>query len=457
MMTTRQPRLFGGLTAAVLIMTAGVTAHARTTHVPRKVTRAIEKLLPDSTVQSCSRMTRDGRVYYNVTLRWIGSTAKVRASAAGVLDNIELRSPGEDIPADLQESIAQMRRNGAKVTITRRERGAGARRRKALDGPAVYQEISISPAPSPWLIPVGGEAPRKVKLPPKVEATITRSFPGATVISLERERENGVRINEVNLKRNGLRIEVEVDRYGNIGEVERRVDPEDLPAELARTVARVTKRKGVKIRIERHERWGRARNGRFVQLRKPKVFYQVKIRGARRRRSINWRPSGEHALSAKVAAAARRKYPRGVVTEVEPVTKEGVDAYEVKLILDGQDIEATFASGGALVEETTDGDIRSLPDAVIEVLAKKAPRAQIVRLEKDRLFAVTDNGKLSRLDPPEVVYEIRLLRGRARGAIEVSEDGKVVEDIEWDGPHDDDIGDDPEDDDDDHDDDDDDD
>ena len=267
-------------------------------------------------------------------------------------------------------------------------------------------------------------------LPAVVAGALKKAFPNATITSVDRETENGVRYYEVNLLLNGERIEVEVDAFGGIGEIERRISIDEAPAELVEALAAAIKGGG-RIRIERHERWGTARGGRFVQLAEPRVFYEIKWYSDEGTRTAQWRPKAGADLPEKVAAAIMAAFPGAVITEVEKEREGGIDLFEVELIHNGQDMEVEVSTCGVLMEVETDVSAKELPSAVLDTITKASEGGTITSVERAEIRALVKDGKLVTLDPPEVVYEAELRKDDKEAEVEVAEDGTLLEEPEW--------------------------
>jgi len=121
------------------------------------------------------------------------------------------------------------------------------------------------------------------QLPAAAARTLTEKFPGATILSVGREREEGVRYYEVNLRRGKDRIEVEIAPDGSIGEIESVVTLSGLPKAHQKRI-REAVGKGKIRRVEKHVRVGRGKNGVFAPLKTPVGFYEVKCYAGDRRR-----------------------------------------------------------------------------------------------------------------------------------------------------------------------------
>ena len=266
------------------------------------------------------------------------------------------------------------------------------------------------------------------RLPDEVRESIRKAFPSAIVTGYGRETENGVRFYEVNLRQSDLRIEVEVDKYGGIGEIERRVSLNEAPQELLDAIAKVADKNGP-IRVERHERWGVARNGRFVALQIPRVFYEVKLRIRGQRRELQWRPQRPNDLPELVDEAVKEKFPRAVITEAEKENEDGVELYQIAVIQDGGDTEMTLSPNGVVVEIETRISRRDLPQAVSAAVAGTVGRGRLGKVTRLDVHALTDTGNLVELDRPRQLYEVQYVPTGGKGKVETlfSADGIVME------------------------------
>lgn len=292
-------------------------------------------------------------------------------------------------------------------------------------------------------------------LPEAVKTAVNKAFPNATIRSFGRERESGVRYYEVNLLLNGNRIEVEVDSQGGIGEIERRISVDEAPEKLRKAAAEFIADGGI-VRIERHERWGRRRDGRFDPLPEPHVFYEVKLSMRGKNEEGVWMPERPRLPDA-VEAKVEQAFSGAVLLEGLEREEGGVKLYSVLMVKDAQDTRAELAEDGTILSVETAVDAATLPEAVVASMRQAAGEAAVRQVTRREVRARVEDGKVKALAPPEIVYGARLLKGRMIGRITVAADGKVLEELQWrameDDPDDD--ADDDDDDDDDEDDDDD--
>ena len=266
-------------------------------------------------------------------------------------------------------------------------------------------------------------------LPEAVEEAVRKAFPDAEIRSFGQERESGVRYYEVNLVLDGHRVEVEVDKYGGIGEVERRVSLDELPEALADSIREARGPHG-RIRIERHERWGVGRDGRFAPLETPRLFYEIKVYVGGKHPSMTWRPQPA-SLPEQVKTAIEKRFPNAVVIDVVKETEETGVIYEINLVQNSRDIEVEAAPDGTLLEIETPAATRDLPQPVIEAVRKAAGDGEIRRVSRIDILAEAVEGGIRPLEEPAVAYEIQVIKGDRRAEIEVTEDGRVLEPIEW--------------------------
>lgn len=267
-------------------------------------------------------------------------------------------------------------------------------------------------------------------LPAAVREAVRQAFPTATIRGFGRETENGVCYYEVDLVRNGQRIEVEVDAEGGIGEIERRITLEEAPRELAEAVTKAI-RNGGSARIERHERWGVARDGRFVKLDKPRVFYEVKLDIGKLKSAARWRPPREVGVPEGIVAAIKAAFPRAVITEIEEENEEGVTVYEAAIIQDGQDMEVKVSRDGALIEVESAIAVKDVPPAALAAIRKAAGTGTIAKVERVEIRAEAKGRSFVALDRPVVVYEAELRKGDLEAEVQVAADGKVLRAARW--------------------------
>ena len=268
------------------------------------------------------------------------------------------------------------------------------------------------------------------RLPQDAADTIAKSFPNAKIQKVARERENGVMYYEVNLLYEGNRIEVEVDEYGVIGEVERKIDLSEAPKPLQEAVRKLTG-SGGRARIERHERWGRAVDGRFVALEHPRVFYEVKLTANGRSKSATWRPEQFVQLPAAVNATVTQAYPLAVTVGADEKDLGGVKCYECILIMKGLDMRVTVSADGALMAVAREIPVKRIPAAVAKAVRQASAGARVTRLEKLEIKAEARAGAVAALNPEQTAYRFRLRKADKVADLVAAPDGRVTQPPVW--------------------------
>jgi hypothetical protein len=278
-----------------------------------------------------------------------------------------------------------------------------------------------------WCASARAEA---VFLPEKVSETIERDFPGGVVAGVGRERENGVNVYEVNIAYRGERLEVEVAPDGTIGEIEAKVALRDLPPSV-RDFAREATRGAQAVRVERHERRGRARNGTFAPLKKPTKRYEIKFRRGGRWRSVWLDADRMTTLPSAAEAAVKAAYPEAAILHVQLEFENGGGAYEVGLGEGERTWEILIAGGGDLLEIETPIARAALPEAVRNAVEKLDPAARIAEAEEVEQRAFLRGGRAVTLKTPKRFFEIELVKDGRTAELELSADGKLLNRPRW--------------------------
>ena len=217
---------------------------------------------------------------------------------------------------------------------------------------------------------------KKAVLSPAAAAAIRKAFPGAAIDEVEREKE-GVVLYEVELKRNGKEIEVELTPGGQIVEVGRKVARVDLPEAVARALAKLAGRAKVK-EIEREEIHAVVK---LVKLQKPRVVYEAEFVRDGKEVEVKIAENGtvlvreieddddnddddedEKEISldrvpAAVKATILKEAGKNRIKEIEVEGRGGKKIYEAEWEADGKEVEIKVASDGKLLgKEVEDED-----------------------------------------------------------------------------------------------------
>ena len=269
------------------------------------------------------------------------------------------------------------------------------------------------------------------RLPPAAARVIQANFPDAKITGIGKERERGAWYYEVNLKDDGRRFEVEVTKEGVIGEIEARIKISDIPAGLLNVIRRRVA-DGRVTRVEKHERRGIARNGKFVPLKEPRIMYEVKYRdrdGNRREVEVRSNRILELPETARSQLAAR--FPRARISEVEAEDDEGIMIYVVTLRDGQQTIEVDILGDGRILEIETAAQPGQIPPNVSKVLNsdRELRRTDGKRILRRETWAAVEDGEI--VGRHDVTFIAIVTRGDRMREYRFDGRGKLLGEPEW--------------------------
>jgi hypothetical protein len=128
-------------------------------------------------------------------------------------------------------------------------------------------------------------------------------------------------------------------------------------------------------------------------------------------------------LPAAVKAAVEKLLHGATIGEAE-MDEEEVELYAVELKLDKQEMDATVAADGLVAEVKTEEAADKLPKAVADAIKKAVEGATIKEVEKEVTYAEV---KLVKLDTPKTTYSAEVVKDGKVTKIEVTADGKILE------------------------------
>ncbi len=275
-------------------------------------------------------------------------------------------------------------------------------------------------------------------LPPAAIKVLKAHFPGAKVTAVGRERERGAWYYEVDLEQSGARVSVEVTGDGVIGEIEARVDLDDVPpATLAKLRQRVGE--GRITRVERHERRGVARAGRFVRLATPRILYEVRyVTRDGSRRDVQVASDEIMELPREVLARLAASVPGARVTEAEVEDDDGVLLFVLSLLRNGERFEWVADRQGRIVESEVSVPKTDLPAALTAALASNRDRraTDAFQVSRRETFAVVENSAL--VPRHEVIYVVRVTRSDRQQELLFDGSGRPTAASAWESIRDDD-------------------
>ena len=94
-----------------------------------------------------------------------------------------------------------------------------------------------------------------------------------------------------------------------------------------------------------------------------------------------------------------------------------------------------MAADGTVMDVATIIDLKDVPKPAADAINKAAAGAKIAQLEKSEIRAEIkkegEKGQVVKLAAPKYVYEAELVKGKQKGEIQVSPEGKIVEALKW--------------------------
>jgi uncharacterized membrane protein YkoI len=298
----------------------------------------------------------------------------------------------------------------------------------------------------PLIVALPAVQAKSSELPEKAAQVIKANFPGARITGVGRERERGAWYYEVVLKDGESRFEVEVTEDGVIGEIEAKVLVDDLPPELQEKV-RTQVGQGRLVRVEKHERRGVARSGKFVPLSRTRISYEIKYYNvAGERRELQLASSEVMELSAQVRLMVAQRFPEARIDEAEVEDDDGVLLHVLSLRQDKNRFTVVLSQDGEIVECEQVVEASALPQAARDALDgdrdwRLAKEPRVVALET---YATVEDGKLvNRRDRTYLVSirrdgKIKEYRFDGRGRLTQETDWESADDDDDDGEDDDD-------------------
>jgi|GEM_PF-1435124 hypothetical protein len=135
-------------------------------------------------------------------------------------------------------------------------------------------------------------------------------------------------------------------------------------------------------------------------------------------------------LPEAVAQVVKEKFPEAQIAEVETEEKAGLTLYDIEFKDNKGELEVT--AEGQIIEIATIITLEELPEGAAQAIQKAAEGATIKRVEKEEVLAkINEAGEITKVDPPQVLFEAELVKEGQTGEIVVTADGKIVEELKW--------------------------
>jgi len=217
--------------------------------------------------------------------------------------------------------------------------------------------------------PMRGAAPLISPLPEEIMRVLVKEFPGGKVTGFGREREMGIWLFEVRVRKGREKYGVEITRDGGLVEISRSIAVTELPPQIAVLVR--TRLKPVRVlRVERTERRGTVRTGQYKALKAPRIVYEISYIGLDRRRYRKQLDSnGVLELPATVLAVLNSRFKGARITEVELDAEGAEDRFHIQLLTPAKArIETVMDSRGRILEMEYPIRFAALPAAAAKRL-----------------------------------------------------------------------------------------
>jgi len=286
-----------------------------------------------------------------------------------------------------------------------------------------------------WNPTARAQAPAFVSpLPPEIMRTLSEHFRGGRVTGFSRERERGLWVFEVRIRKGRERWEATLTRDGGLLEAARAIRPRDLPPMIALT-ARTKLRFTRLLRVERHERYGVLRAGKYRPLDKPRISYEVSYIGPDgRRHERRIRSSGVMELPASVLTALQSRFKGWNIHEAEMDSDGDVDLYTVELQgPQKQTTEVVLDEKGTVWETETRIPAAALPHVVVATVRKdpvfRRKQKPDVDIRRRDVYARIENGKV--VPSHEVSYSVTLLANGKMRQYQFDARGRLLSRSKW--------------------------
>jgi hypothetical protein len=266
-------------------------------------------------------------------------------------------------------------------------------------------------------------------LPRSAAEAVKALFPKARVTHVGRGRKRGAWYYEVTLKEGDRRFTAEVSDEGTLGEVVSVMRFEEVPAALQETI-RQRVANGRLRAVERHERHGTVRAGRFVPLKTPQILYQVSYTtAAGEKLQFEVTSGGIQELPAAVVQAVQASFPGTVIAHAGSELDDGVLLFNVELTTRIGTVYAGFSRDGQLLEQEVPCRWEDAPASIGRAIGDAARQNDVKLLLKRDTAATVKDGKV--VESRQTAYVARLTRGDRMREFVFDGRGRQTSKSEW--------------------------
>jgi hypothetical protein len=140
-------------------------------------------------------------------------------------------------------------------------------------------------------------------------------------------------------------------------------------------------------------------------------------------------------LPPAVAKAVAVNCPGAEIDKMTVEKEAGINLYDIEFKAGRGEIEV--AEDGTVMDIATIITMKDIPKPAADAILKAAAGASITQLERSEVRAeikeAAGKGAIVKLAVPKYVYEAELVKGEAKGEVQVAPDGQVVEGPKWAG------------------------
>jgi uncharacterized membrane protein YkoI len=139
-------------------------------------------------------------------------------------------------------------------------------------------------------------------------------------------------------------------------------------------------------------------------------------------------------LPAAAATAVQAAFPGAKIGETSVETEGGVMIYTSEVTQNKVEYDVDVTGDGVITEVAQEIEAKDVPPAAAKAIAAAAPDAKVKEFQKIETRATVANGKVTKLAQPTISYDAELSKEGMKATVEVSADGKVIEQPTWKKP-----------------------
>ncbi len=115
-------------------------------------------------------------------------------------------------------------------------------------------------------------------------------------------------------------------------------------------------------------------------------------------------------LSPAAARAVKKAYPKAKIKWIGVEATGGIKLHKLVMINDGREMELEISPGGTRVSTQMDVSMKELPKDAQKRVRKATEGGKIIKIEKEVIMAVVEDGKVVQLPEPKTIYEVKFTK-----------------------------------------------